>query len=166
MDSFFGIFNLFLECCSWYYYATENPQLIHEKPPYDPKVIFWCGISAKCVIGPYFFEDGLSKPVTINGGRYRAMIPDFFMPILRMKRMHGSKVASPCHTADDTINLLKSFFSVRLISQKCDYDSPPHSPDLTPLDFYLWGYLKLKSVHQQATNSGSTWDQHETRNSG
>lgn len=25
-----------------------------------------------------------------------------------------------------------------------DLDWPPHSPDLTPPDFFLWGYLKLK----------------------
>ena len=50
-----------------------------------------------------------------------------------------------CHAADDTINLLKLFIPGRLISQKGDdYDWPPRSPDLTQLDYYLWGYLKSK----------------------
>ena len=33
---------------------------------------------------------------------------------------------------------------MRRISKKNDYHWPPRSPDLTPLDFYLWGYLKSK----------------------
>ena len=47
-------------------------------------------------------------------------------------------------SADDTINLLKLFFSGRLI--KGDYDWPPRSPDLTPLNFYLWEYLSQTST--------------------
>ena len=77
------------------------------------------------MIGPYFFEDERSKPVTVNGKRYRAMITDFLMPIVRSKRMHNfwfQQDDAPCHTADDTINLLKSFFPGRLISKKGDYD--------------------------------------------
>jgi len=29
---------------------------------------------------------------------------------------------------------------------------PPQSPDLTPLDFFLWGYLKDKVYFQQSTS--------------
>ena len=32
---------------------------------------------------------------------------------------------------------------------------PPHSPDLTPLDFYLWGYLK-SVVYQEAPEDLAT----------
>ena len=30
------------------------------------------------------------------------------------------------------------------MSKSGDLDSPPRSPDLTPPDFFLWGYLKSK----------------------
>ena len=37
-------------------------------------------------------------------------------------------------------------FDVRVVSRKAirGRDWPPHSPDLNPLDFFLWGYLKSK----------------------
>ena len=38
-------------------YATENPQEIQEVPLHDDKVTVWCGVSAKTVIGPFFFHD-------------------------------------------------------------------------------------------------------------
>jgi hypothetical protein len=28
------------------------------------------------------------------------------------------------------------------IARRCPVEWPPRSPDLTPLDFYLWGHLK------------------------
>ena len=38
-------------------YATENPQENQEVPLHDEKVTVWCGVSAKTVIGPFFFHD-------------------------------------------------------------------------------------------------------------
>jgi hypothetical protein len=26
---------------------------------------------------------------------------------------------------------------------------PPRSPDLTPLDYYIWGHMKLRSIHEK-----------------
>ena len=37
---------------------------------------------------------------------------------------------------------LQQRFPDRLISRRCDPQWSPHSPDLNPQDFYLWGYLK------------------------
>ena len=69
------------------------------------------------------------------------------MPIVRRKRMRKfwfQKDGAPCHTAAATMNLLRSFFPGRLISKNGDFDWPPRLPDLTPPDFYLWGFLKSK----------------------
>ncbi|GFV78559.1 hypothetical protein TNCV_1888651 [Trichonephila clavipes] len=30
--------------------------------------------------------------------------------------------------------------SLRIISKRCKFTWPPRSPDLTPVDFWLWGY--------------------------
>ncbi|GFV48419.1 uncharacterized protein TNCV_3026891 [Trichonephila clavipes] len=32
----------------------------------------------------------------------------------------------------------------RIVSRRCRYPWPPRSPDLTPADFWLWGYLKSR----------------------
>ena len=46
------------------------------------------------------------------------------------------------HTARDTMQLLREHFPERLISLRGDHPWPARSPDLTPCDFFLWGYLK------------------------
>ncbi|GFW94320.1 transposable element Tc3 transposase [Trichonephila clavipes] len=47
-----------------------------------------------------------------------------------------------CHTARATIDLLKDTFGDRLISRFGPVNCPPRSCDLTPLDYFLWGYVK------------------------
>ncbi|GFU89830.1 transposase [Trichonephila clavipes] len=47
-----------------------------------------------------------------------------------------------CHTARPTIELLKDTFGDRLISRFGPVNWPPTSCDLTPLDYFLWGYVK------------------------
>ncbi|GFV66502.1 transposable element Tc3 transposase [Trichonephila clavipes] len=47
-----------------------------------------------------------------------------------------------CHTARATIDLLKDTFGDRLISRFGPVNWPSRSCDLTPLDYFLWGYVK------------------------
>jgi len=51
-------------------WGTENPKVIEEKERDSPKLVVWCAISAKGIIGPYFFmmmpeEPQLSQEKTI-----------------------------------------------------------------------------------------------------
>ncbi|GFV71285.1 uncharacterized protein TNCV_406661 [Trichonephila clavipes] len=52
------------------------------------------------------------------------------------------KDGATCHTARATIDLLKDTFGDRLISRFGPVNWPPRSCDLTPLDYFLWGYAK------------------------
>lgn len=47
-----------------------------------------------------------------------------------------------CQTAHETIGILKGKFDERVISRNGPIEWPPRSCDLTPLDFFLWGYVK------------------------
>ncbi|GFY12330.1 transposable element Tcb2 transposase [Trichonephila clavipes] len=47
-----------------------------------------------------------------------------------------------CHTAHSIIDLLKDTFGDRLISRFGPVNWPPRSCDLTPLDYFLWSYVK------------------------
>ncbi|GFU80061.1 uncharacterized protein TNCV_579411 [Trichonephila clavipes] len=47
-----------------------------------------------------------------------------------------------CHTARATIDLLKDTFIDLPISRFGPVNWPPRSCDLTPLDYFLWGYVK------------------------
>lgn len=95
--------------------------------------------------GPYFFKNEAGHNVTVNGERYRAMINDFFVPELKdvdVDDLWFQQDGATCHTANDTINLLKETFGERIISRRGPVAWPPRSCDLTPLDYFLWGYVK------------------------
>ncbi|GFW90925.1 putative DD41D transposase [Trichonephila clavipes] len=80
-----------------------------------------------------------------NGDRYRAMITNFFIPELNtrdVQELSFQQDGATCHTARITIDLLKDTFGDHLISRFGPVNWPPRSCDLTPLDYFLWGYVK------------------------
>ncbi|GFX95801.1 transposable element Tc3 transposase [Trichonephila clavipes] len=73
------------------------------------------------------------------------MITNFFIPELNnhdVQEPWFQQDASTCHTARASIDLLKDTFGDRLISRFGPVNWPPRSCDLTPLDYFLWGYVK------------------------
>ena len=56
---------------------------------------------------------------------------------------------STAHTSHETLHWLQHHFQYRTISKKCDVEWAPDSPDLKPLDFYLWGHLKSKDYENR-----------------
>ncbi|GFT79400.1 DUF4817 domain-containing protein [Trichonephila clavipes] len=111
----------------------------------DKKLTAWCTLWAGGIIGPYFFKNDEGYNVTVNGDRYRAMITNFFIPELNnhdVQELWFQQDGATCHTARATIDLLKDTFGDRLISRFGPVNWPPRSCDLTPLDYFLWGYVK------------------------
>ncbi|GFU99026.1 hypothetical protein TNCV_1614021 [Trichonephila clavipes] len=103
------------------------------------------GQQAGGIIGPYYFKNDEGHNVTVNGDRYRAMITNFFIPELNnhdVQELWFQQDGATCHTARATIDLLKDTFGDRLISRFGPVNWPPRSCDLTPLDYFLWGYVK------------------------
>ncbi|GFV38433.1 transposable element Tc3 transposase [Trichonephila clavipes] len=97
------------------------------------------------IIGPYFFKNDEGHNVTVNGDRYTAMITNFFIPELNnhdVQELWFQQEGATCHTARATIDLLKDTFGDRLISRFGPVNWPPRSYDLTPPDYFLWGYVK------------------------
>ena len=105
----------------------------------------WCGLYAGGIIGPYFIKNEAGARVTVNGDRYRTMINDFLfenMDDIDTDEMWLQQDGATCHTAIATIDLLKSKFGDKLISRNGPVNWPARSCDLTPLDYFLWGYVK------------------------
>ncbi|GFW78009.1 uncharacterized protein TNCV_134791 [Trichonephila clavipes] len=73
------------------------------------------------------------------------MITIFFIPELNnhdVQELWFQQDGASYHTARATIDLLKDTFGDRLISRFGPVNWPPRSCDLTPLDYFLWGYVK------------------------
>ncbi|GFY26375.1 transposable element Tc3 transposase [Trichonephila clavipes] len=129
-------------CRIW---SEANPQVYVETPLHPEKLTVWCALWADGIIGPYFFKNDEGHNVTVNGDRYRAMITNFFIPELNnqdVQELWFQQDGATCHTARATIDLLKDTLGDRLISRFRPVNWPPRSCDLTPLDYFLWGYVK------------------------
>ncbi|GFW00785.1 putative DD41D transposase [Trichonephila clavipes] len=124
--------------------SEANPQVYVETSLHPEKLTVWCALWAGGIIGPYFFKNDECQNVTVNGDRYRAMITNFFIPELNnhdVQELWFQQDGATCHTARATIDLLKDAFVDRLISRFGPVNWPPRSCDLTPLDYFLWGYV-------------------------
>lgn len=119
------------------HWSSVNPHVFIETDMHPIKIGVWCAISRRRIIGPIFFHD------TINAERYRTLLLEPFIRQLDdNERQFGyfQQDGATAHTAHATIEFLQRYFNNnRLISRN---RWPPRSPDLTPLDFFLFGYLK------------------------
>ena len=138
-------------CRIW---GEENPRVILEQPLHPQKVTVWCGLWSGGIIGPYFFENANGNTITVNGNRYREMIRSFLwreIDDLGVENMWFQQDGATCHTARETMDLLKEKFEDRIISRRAGVNWPARSCDLTPLDFFLWGFVKSKVYRNNPT---------------
>ncbi|GFV31725.1 uncharacterized protein TNCV_2438171 [Trichonephila clavipes] len=84
---------------------------------------------------------------TVNAHRYLTLLRETVVPCL-IQRGQISNVTfmqdgATSHTAKPVKTfLIQTFGEDRIVSRRCRYPWPLRSPDLTPADFWLWGYLK------------------------
>ncbi|GFW19232.1 transposable element Tc3 transposase [Trichonephila clavipes] len=105
-------------CRIW---SEVHPQVYVETPLHPEKLTAWGALWAGGIIGPYFFKNDKGHNVTELGFQ---------------------QDGATSHTARATIELLKDTFGYRLISRFGPVNWPPRSCDLTPLNYFLWGYVK------------------------
>ena len=125
---------------------SEPPEDVLEHLLHSVECTAWVAMSKHGIIGPFWFEDEQERSVTVNTDRYIEIPRKFWTRLGRRARLIRAEQwfqqdgANP-HTSNQTLTWLRQRFQERLIS-RCDPEWAPHSPDLNPPDFYLWGYLK------------------------
>lgn len=129
----------------------QRPEEVQEIPLHSEKVTVWCAVSGRGIIGPYFIEEN-GRPATVNQERYITQVLTPFVDDLRRfcrsrNLPFGSQFfqqdGATCHTAQATRTFLRETFGNNVISRFTDFSFPSHSPDLTSLDAFVWGMLKL-----------------------
>lgn len=111
----------------------------------------WCGILDNKIIGPHFF-DGI-----LNGQQYAEFIRETLpvlledVPIQALNTMWYQQDGAPPHYAIAARNVVNERFQERWIGRGGPVAWPPRSPDLTPLDFFLWGAIKDKVYRSPPT---------------
>ena len=128
--------------------GNHTPEHCLQRSLQSLKRTAWVGIISKHgIIGPFWFEDNNEHCVTINTDRYVQVLRKFWTAlgrwkeVVRVRQWFKHDGATP-HSWKESVAWLNQRFSDRLISCKCDQQWSPYSPDLNPLDFYLWRYLK------------------------
>lgn len=128
-----------------HHYAEENPhcrKTIHIQGYYSVNV--WAGILDDMIIGPFIFPENQN----INGEIYADFIENTLDDLLENVPLALSTIifqqdGHPAHTSIVARTILNRKFPNRWIGKYSNFQEwPPRSPDLTPLDFFLWGYLK------------------------
>lgn len=141
------------------YWSQENPHWIQESHSQrQGKVNVWAGIVGHRIVGPYFFEGNLTAVRYLDFLRFD-LIPalailfpnndDGDFPHQRIWFQHDG---APPHFGVDVRLFLNETFPGRWIGRRGTIEWPARSPDLTPLDFFLWGYLKSKVYFNKPLN--------------
>lgn len=136
-----------------HYWATENPHYVN---PIQNQGHFginvWCGIIGSYLIGPYFYEDILRSQQYLLFLQEQLPILLGNVPLQLRVNMLFQHDGAPPHKARIVQQYLDQTYGERWIGINGPIQWPPKSPDLSPLDFFLWGTLKNK-VYRTPSNS-------------
>ena len=141
------------------YWAKENPHWMLEAHTQFPrKLNVWAGIVGNRILGPFFFETNLT------GERYLEFLQFELVPALAVlfpnednpdvpnNNIWLQQDGAPPHYAADVRRYLNQVFPGRWIGRRGAMEWPARSPDLTPLDFFLWGHLKNRVYKNRPDN--------------
>ena len=150
---------LFTDEVSFTWSGINNSQNLHTCSHDNPRetsvtnfqrrfsVNVWCGVLGNKLIGPFVFDNNLT------GNTYevflRNELPGLLedIPLIIMSQMYVQHDGAPPHYTRHVREYLNKSFPSRWFGHGGPIAWPPRSPDLTPLDYYLWGHMK-RSVYE------------------
>lgn len=125
------------------YWSDSNPFWVREsRTQYPEKLNVWAGILNNRLIGPFFIDGNLTA------AKYEAMLRNEIVPTIKeivrdnFENVWFQQDGAAPHFGLNVREYLNRVFPHRWIGRRGVIDWPARSPDLTPLDFFLWGYLK------------------------
>lgn len=136
-----------------HYWATENPHYVNEIENQGHFGInVWCGIIFGHLVGPFFYEGILNSASYLQflSEQLPLLLED--IPLQLRTNMWFQHDGAPPHRARIIREYLNANFADRWVGNNGPTQWPPKSPDLTPLDFYLWGTLKNEVYRTPSTN--------------
>jgi hypothetical protein len=87
-------------------------------------------------------------------------MPDFLadVPLIICRELHFMRDGTPTHFSLVAHSYLNRKFPGRRIGRGGSIASPPHSPDLNPWEFYLWGQLKTFVYSSPVDDVKTLWN--------
>lgn len=112
----------------------------------------WAGLLDDMLIGPVIL------PATLNSERFLTLLRDELprlledVPLASRQGMYLQMDGCPAHYGRNVREFLNNNYANRWIGREGPVGWPARSPDLTPLDYFLWGHMKQK-VYSAPVNS-------------
>lgn len=146
-----GLFNVHNE--HWWAPRGHNPHVVRRHSFQNRfSVNVWAGILNDCIIGPFFIDERLT------GERYLQLIESSLeeqlesVPLNYLSELYFQHDGAPAHYQRDVRTYLSDRYGERWIGRGGPVPWPARSPDLTPLDFFLWGEIK-RLVYKEESES-------------
>ncbi|KFM65773.1 hypothetical protein X975_25152, partial [Stegodyphus mimosarum] len=128
-------------------WGSENPHEYREAQRDSTKVNVWCGLMHDRVIGPFVFTEK-----TVSSVVYLDMLENFVFPQLEELQPHVflQQDGAPSHWGNIVRSSLNDHFTGRWIGRGGTW--APRSPNITPLDFFLWGFVRDNVCRRRVSN--------------
>lgn len=138
-----------------HYHWTQENFHIHRESNFQARfsVNVWLGVLGDHVIGPYFFEGHLTGEMYVQF--LREDLSDLLDDIplnVRRDMEYFQHDGAPAHRDRRSRDYLNQIYPGRWIGNNGPILWPPRSPDLTPLDFFVWGFIKDKVFQTNSDN--------------
>lgn len=124
-------------------WSDENPRDVFQgRHQQQFKINIWVGITGDCLLGPHIL------PPTLNGIVYRNFLINYFptiledVPLETRQNTYFMHDGAPAHYTLQVREYLNDVFGQKWIGRGGPVAWPPRSPDLNPIDFYIWGHMK------------------------
>ncbi|KAL1488282.1 hypothetical protein ABEB36_015233 [Hypothenemus hampei] len=124
-------------------WSMENPHAVR-RTTFQQRFSFnvWSGMINGMLIGPFFLPDRMTGANYLNflQNNLPVLLEDVTLNIRQiMWFLHDG---APSHFSCPVRDELNRQFPHRWVGRNGPILWPPRSPDLTPCDFFLWGYMK------------------------
>jgi len=112
----------------------------------------WCGVLGNKLIGPLVFDNNLTGNTyeTLLRNELPGLLED--IPLMIRSQIYFQHDGAPPHYTRHVRDYLNESFPNRWLGHGGPVAWPLRSPDLTPLDYYLWGHMKTL-VYETKVNS-------------
>lgn len=124
-------------------WADENPYgIVQRRFQKRFSVNVWAGIIGDSLIGPYILPNKLNGPTYLVF--LREILPELLdnVPLEVRQSMWFQHDGAPPHFSVLVRDHLNATYRNNWIGRGGPVQWPPRSPDLTPIDFFLWGHMK------------------------
>lgn len=125
-------------CRYWSQTNKHVYRVAHTQKP--QKLNVWAGICGDKIIGPFFIEGNLTADSYLS--LLQEHVGPAVMELFPETDIIFQQDGAPPHFALNVREYLDAVFPNQWIGRRGPYEWPPHSPNLAPPDFFLWGHLK------------------------